>query len=39
MNPSDNVHKTVFKPGDTKKPSANAKDGHRERVSLEAERF
>ena len=35
MNPSDNVHKTVFKPGDTKKPSANAKDGrHRKRNIL-----
>jgi hypothetical protein len=26
MNPSDNIHKTVFKPGDTKNPSANAKE-------------
>ena len=27
MKPSDNVHKTVFKPNDTKKPSTNANEG------------
>jgi len=34
MNPSDNVHKTVFKPGDTKKPSANANDGRHQKRNI-----
>jgi len=34
MNPSDDVHKTVFKPGDTKKPSANAKDGRHQKRNI-----
>jgi hypothetical protein len=34
MNPSDNVHKTVFKPGDTKKPSANANDGRHQNQNI-----
>jgi hypothetical protein len=34
MNPSDNVHKTIFKPGDTKKPSANANDGRHQNKNI-----
>jgi hypothetical protein len=34
MNPSDNVHKTVLKPGDTKKPSANANDGRHQKRNI-----
>jgi hypothetical protein len=34
MNPSDNVHKTVFKTGDTKKPSANANDGKHQKRNI-----
>jgi hypothetical protein len=34
MNPSDNVHKTVFNPGDTKKPSANANDGRHQKRNI-----
>jgi hypothetical protein len=34
MNPSDNVHRTVFKPGDTKKPSANATDGRHQKTNI-----
>jgi len=31
MNPSDNVHKTVLKAGDTKKPTANANAGRQQK--------
>jgi hypothetical protein len=31
MNPSDNVHKTVLKPGDTKKPRANTNAGRHQK--------
>jgi hypothetical protein len=34
MNPSDNVHKTVLKPVDTKKPSANANDGRHQKRNI-----
>jgi hypothetical protein len=34
MNPSDNVHRTVFKPGDTKKPSANVTDGRHQKTNI-----
>ena len=34
MNPSDSVHKTVLKPGDTKKPSANANDGRHQKRNI-----
>jgi hypothetical protein len=34
INPSDNVHKTVFKPGNTKKPSANANDGRHQKRNI-----
>jgi hypothetical protein len=34
MKLSDNVHKTVFKPGDTKKPSANANDGRHQKRNI-----
>jgi hypothetical protein len=34
MNPSDNVHKIVFNPGDTKKPSANASDGRDQKRNI-----
>jgi hypothetical protein len=34
MNPRDNVHKTVFEPGDTKKPSANANDGRHQKRNI-----
>src|SRR6266487_2832534 len=34
MNPSDNVHRTVFKLGDTKKPSANATDGRHQKRNI-----
>ena len=34
MNPSDNVHKTVFKTGDTKKPSANANAGRHQKRNI-----
>jgi hypothetical protein len=34
MNPSDNVHKTVLKPGDTKKPSANTNDGRHQKRNI-----
>ena len=34
MNPSDNVHKTVLKLGDTKKPSANANDGRHQKRNI-----
>jgi hypothetical protein len=34
MNPRDIVHRTVLKPGDTKKPSANAKDGRHQKRNI-----
>jgi len=34
MNPSDNVHKTVLKPGDTKKQSANTNDGRHQKRNI-----
>lgn len=34
INPSDNVHKTVLNPGDTKKPSANANDGRHQKRNI-----
>jgi hypothetical protein len=34
MNPSDSVHKTVLKPGDTKKPSANTSDGRHQKRNI-----
>jgi hypothetical protein len=34
INPSDNVHETVFKPGDRKKPNANANDGRHQKRNI-----
>ena len=34
MNPSDNVHKTILKPGDTKKPMANANAGRHQKKNI-----
>jgi hypothetical protein len=34
MNPIDNDHKTVFKRGGTKKPSANAHDGRHQKRNI-----
>jgi len=34
MNPSDNVHKTILKPGDTKKPMANANVGRHQKKNI-----
>jgi hypothetical protein len=34
MNPSDNVHKTVLRPGDTKKPTANTNAGRHQKANI-----
>jgi len=34
MNPSDNVHKTILKPGDTKNPMANANAGRHQKKNI-----
>jgi hypothetical protein len=34
MNPRDIVHKTVLKPGGTKKPSPNASDGRHQKRNI-----
>jgi len=34
MNPSDNVHKTVLKADDTKKPSAKANEGTHQKKNI-----